>query len=342
MARPAKLSGKEKDYFCDLVKKVGGRNKAAKVMGVHPKTVTNHAGGKPSIGGAKIRKLEGQLGLMAGPATVGDQGRHEFLSLDDLTNRVESLRWSDSGDGFQRKLAENRVAEIEAQLRSGMGKFQPIMIGELPNGRWIEIDGQHRRAGHIAAQLPCHAWIVQVKSIEEARELYLHHNGKMRPIAFKDRYEASRNPLRMRMKAWEGLYSATTQQVAAVVRGVIGDKSMDLLDPTSDMEESRAKRVDLVLKIWSADSRWGNTKTGSVYTHTRMLRTLGVLSKDCNLVELRKLLKISQAYRGAFHKNGTWARSIRDEKRGHLINAVRAYVFSRLNGGLEGRKANRA
>jgi hypothetical protein len=343
MRRSTKLTEKERIYFRDLVKKAGGNKKAAKVMDCLAQTVSHHSGGKAALSLARVRKLERHLGVKDGPATVGDQGRHEFLPLADLEEKVESLRWAEDEDGFQRNLSEIRVAEIESELRDGNGKFPPIMIGEMPGGRWIEIDGQHRRAGHLAARLPCHAWIVQVESIEEARQLYLLYNGKERPIVFQDRYEASRNPLRMKMKAWEAAYDAETKQVAAVVRGLVGNKAMDFVDPKHDLEPAMVKRAELVLKTWSSDSRWMTDKAKpSVYATPKVLTALGKISKDYSLSNLRKALRICQANKKTYWKSGSWAKICREKKQSDLVNAMRAYITPRLNDGITGRNGNRA
>lgn len=338
MRRKAGLNEREKNYFRGLVRKAGGAKQAAKVMECDPGTVSNHSRGKASLSFARVRQLERHLGVDAGPATAGDQGRPVILSPDKL-EEIVSLKWEDDEDGYQRPLNNVRVAEIENQLRKHNGKFMPLGLGELPDGTLIEIDGQHRRCGHIAAGVPCPAWIFQVESVEEARHLYLLWNGRQRPTSFKDRYEASRNPLQKRMKSWERKYNATTQQVAAVARGLIGSKGLDFINPKQGVPGAMVKRAEKVLRYWSSDTRWrvpkkGKKRSGSVFAHPKVLRAVATVSKDFDLDSVEDVLEIISGYRQAFHASGSWARSVRDKKHTDLVASMRAYIMPRLHGGI--------
>jgi hypothetical protein len=343
MRRRASLNEKEKGYFRSLVRKAGGASQAARVMECDPGTVSNHSRGKASLSVARVRQLERHLGVDTSPAAAGDQGRPAILTSDQL-EEVVALKWEDDEDGYQRPLNAVRVAEIEIQLRKHNGKFMPLGLGELPDGTLLEIDGQHRRHGHIAAGLPCPVWIFQVESVEEARQLYLLWNGRQRATSFKDRYEASRNPLQKRMKGWERKYDATTQQVAAVARGLIGDKGLDFINPKQTVPGVMVKRAEKILRYWSSDTRWsgqkkkdskkGKKKNGSVFAHPKILRALATVSKDFDVRSIEDVLEIIASYRQAFHAQGTWARAVRDKKHTDLIASMRAYIMPRLHGGI--------
>jgi hypothetical protein len=339
--------------FQVLVEKAGGSKAAAKIMGVTTGSVSNHIRGGSTISLARVRKLQKAVDPDYAAKMTGEKVAHPdtiFLSPAEL-EKVKGLRWFEHEDGYQRPVNENRVAQIEDGLRKGNAKLPPIVLGRLPDDTLVEIDGQHRRFGHIAAGVPCQAVVFDVKDTEECRHLFLQYGGKVVPISSKDRYKASRNPLKMLLANWEVEFNADVKHVCALARGLIGRSHVDFVDPDSVMPKAQVWRGRTILQVWTKDSLWDSSrkrastkkkpraKNPSIYSSPKMLQALGVLSQDFGKTDdLIKALNIIVAYKKSTVRPGSFYRCAVEGSYRDLVDALRAYVVPRLLGGETKRK----
>lgn len=328
--------------FRQLVKDAGGPEAAAKIMGVKPATVKQaFNGGMGLIGEGPItnlRRAAGDFKPVKSPQPGNGAGDPVFFTAEALKG-VESLRFSEDPDGFQREINTNQVAKIENLIRDGFTKFPPIALAKLPGGRVVEIDGQHRRAAHMNTGIGCFCMVYQVESLEEARQMYLVWNGRARKPTSYEAFMASRNRVAMKVKSLQETYGLTFGQAAGVVRGLIGSL-MDFVAEDADISKDMMARANAILTVWTKDARWGREKSDTFNSHM-FLRALGHFARQFSPAHLKTALDIIRARADAFYEGGTWTVNLRKHGVNSLSKDLTTYVAPHCLGGLTGKKANR-
>lgn len=339
--------------FNKLVTKIGGREQAARIMGVTKETVsqamvygprgTEGSGAchGPVLGAATLLELQRAAGaLRAAPQPAPGNGAGEIVFFDHtaLRDRIERFVIGEHPDGFQRPWTEARVAEIELEARSGYPQFGPIIVGRLPDGHLAEIEGGHRREGAVRAGIGWWVQILTVKSLDEARLIYLRTNTKQKPPRAMERYAATRNPLSVAMRELQQAYGLSFKQLHALLLGLLG-RSVDFVDPSRALDPAMRARAEVILAAWSRDPRWGK-KTATIFNSPQCLRALGQLARDYDTRNLERALEILLGEECArrFHGGGPWAgqRSARA-----LSRMIKDFLAPRLLGGVTARRGTR-
>jgi len=317
--------------FKKLVDKVGGREAAAEAMGVTVATVANALKDEPErfLGLRPILELQRAAGVLSPveePEPGNGAGATIFMSADAL-EAIEPIRFSEKEEGFQRDMNLNQVAEIETLIRSGFTKFPPIVVGRIPGGPLLLIDGQHRRQAHMNAEIGCHAHVYEVKNLDEARLMYLVWNGRSRRPTSHEAYAASRNPVAETLKKTAEDYALTFEQVSALFRGLAGN-GVDFVEPTARIKRDVIEKAERILDVWTRDSRWGNEKS-ALFNSSRVLRALGHFARPFALENLERALVLLRGKRNGFQKDATWDRALRRGARA-LATKFLTYVAPRL------------
>ena len=327
-----------------LIEKVGGPEKAAAIMGVTKGTIRNMLGARREHGFVSpaalldLQRAAGELLPVPEPAPGKDAGRGVFMSVEALA-AVQQVKVSERADGFQREHSEKAVAEIEALLRTGFTTFPPIVLGRLPDGTHVEIDGQHRRLAHLRAGIGCNAHVYDVRDLEQARQMYLVWNRKTRKPTPEETYRASRNAVAEDMKVREELFKLTFEQVHALMLGLV--THLDFVDPEAHLSHDMLARADRILAALTEDARWSRPDAAT-FNAPGFLRALGHFARGYAPDLLPEALEVVQAAdRNLLYKDGRWTRALKEHGFRKLSDDLSLYVTPRLLGGVTEAKGGR-
>lgn len=212
--------------------------------------------------------------------------------------------------GYQRPLDPAKVAGVRDALeRFKWAYFPPILVARVAGDGLYDIDGQHRRNGHIAAGVEVQAVVVDM-TLEDARNNFLLHNYRSTRPTQTHILRVARNPIAVTMRELADRYKATVVQIRRLAAGVaygLSTRGFDLVDPSAEIAPEVIAKIEMVMSIWTAHRYWkpvdyitlyakcGGTphidlSAAQVYGSPGTLHMLGSLARDLPEQKLRKAI----------------------------------------------------
>jgi len=216
--------------------------------------------------------------------------RYQKSDREDVIMSPEQLAEIDhvrpDADGFQREAIRAHVNQLEAFLRSSPLAFKtlPSVIVAKIKGRKrpLDIDGQHRVLGAIAAGSSLHVTIIPCDNIDQARFMFLPLNARARKLKWWEILDGSTCPAAEFVKTVAESYGVTWDHVVRTFKGLTcgTGNTMPALDkPETIVEPETVDLTNQVLRLWTSDERW---KPESTYNdkHESLRKQLSATARN--------------------------------------------------------------
>ena len=185
---------------------------------------------------------------------------YKDLTLAEM-NQVQ--QWTSTEGGFQRQLSNKQVNEVAAfMLYSPTPVVPPILLARLKGERGLKrwcIDGQHRLKGALQAGLSIPAVTITVKSLEQARYLFLIYNSKATKVSKKFIGLVSNNEVAKLTRDLASEYSTFYEHIKRLGIGLLGGKTTKYWDEVAHdavIPETFVTQMRTILTMWTTDKRW--------------------------------------------------------------------------------------
>ena len=176
--------------------------------------------------------------------------------------KVEVLRARDGG--FQRDLIPKLVNDIQAFLAAvpGNSDLLPSITLARVKGRkrLISVDGQNRTEAAIRARVALNAEIIDMPSVEAARNMFLLSQAPThrRNLKWWQVVAASNHQSAEVLKKFAVDYGATWDHIRRLITGITANMSSRYYDCASStrIPENILRITRTVLDEWTSDRRW--------------------------------------------------------------------------------------
>jgi len=207
------------------------------------------------------------------------------------------------------------------------------------------VDGGHRTKGHEQANVPLTCQILQIDSLEEARQLFLIHNTGMQQVRTVDVLAASRTQVALSVKGlmqdYDGPFDVGRSQVHALIRGVFRYVPRAYVDPDIRIGDADVKRAAAILEVLTCHPWWRSYDTKAsvkfpslrsrVASSPSFLEALGRVGGTIPLDECSAMVRAVMASPNRFDENGSFGANLK--KKSALELAMnKAYNRYRANG----------
>ena len=233
------------------------------------------------------------------------------LSADELKG-VQTLRVGDE-DGFNRSVIQQKTHAIAAATSLPWVVFPPIFLARI-GGILYDLDGQHRRLGHIEANKPALAVIVDC-SIEQAKKNFALHNSTTTRVPESVLVQGQDNPVAMDLRLMTERFNCSPSEAISVVKACAGNsKRLNYHDDDARVPREALRLAKLVLSVWSTHPGWLDAERFPAFRKSGSLRLACMIASDNPgkaEPRLRALSRLNQwrGKRGWFHAHyeQSWA-----------------------------------
>lgn len=152
---------------------------------------------------------------------------------------------------FQRKLDRRKVDEI-VKVAHQQSVIPPIVLANLPDGRTVCADGQHRLAAWIISPVFPLPYVMVDRGYNDACLDFLLNNQKQTRVSIAHRYSVDPRGFARFVRKLANRYGASIQQVLNTMFGV-ATRERTL---AGKLKQGDGDTVKAVLRAWTRDPRW--------------------------------------------------------------------------------------